>query len=103
MNISPYLSIFFDHIDELQGDIVPKEKKEHYIREIPDLSVESIMVAGTYETLQKQIELYKYASQREYAQYFAQIYHHMIQDSIKNPEDYLIVPVPMHWSRYIYR
>jgi ComF family protein len=103
MSIAPYLSVFFDDIDEMRGDIVPKEKIAHYVKEIPDILVESIIVAGSYESFRKQIELYKYASQREYAQYFAQIYHTMIQDSIKNPEEYVIVPVPMHWSRYIYR
>lgn len=96
-------SIFFDEEDRENTAFSPEDLTAHYRSEISSLSVDRIYIAWAYRDYHKKIESYKYRSNREYAEYFAQIFDTMIQKYIWDTSEYIIVPVPMHWSRYLYR
>lgn len=69
------------------------------------LQLDSIYSASHYSDTKSLIESYKYFSQREklipLAQYLSEIYRQT--QSLYGEEEWYIVPVPMHWSRYSIR
>ncbi len=85
---------------------VPKNLTLHYQNDLSHLFLDEVWVASEYKVSKKSIEKYKYQSDREYLDtlvvYFQEIFQKNPEIAI-HPESWRIVPVPMHWSRYMIR
>ena len=82
---------------------MPHSLLSHYQREIHPLFLDDILVITSYDSIKNTLESYKYQSDRgqknEILQYFISA-----QESISQYTDnYCIITVPMHWSRYAIR
>lgn len=83
-----------------------KDLTDHYHQDLPYCFLDRISVASHYRESKKIIERYKYESDREYRERLVDFYLHIAgiefaDESTK--KNWCIVPVPMHWSRYILR
>lgn len=105
--ISKILKVVFDIFFE-PGEILPKiefrSEIDHYKNEIDNIALDSVGILGSYNELKGLIEAYKYRSEREKADIIVEYFlRSPIFDKENRNNDIIIVPAPMHWSRYLIR
>jgi competence protein ComFC len=100
------MSIFVEEKEGMKWEKCIKNLTKHYKDELPHLALDEVWVASEYRQMKYLIEQYKYQSEREklqeLASYIIDIYRHYIWQ-IGEDEEWCIIPVPMHWSRYFIR
>ena len=105
--LSILASIFVE--EDASRDIVhsaPKNLTHHYRDDLPNLFLDEVWVATEYKISKFSIEKYKYQSDREYLENLVALYLELYKenrDILSKRESWSIVPVPMHWSRYMIR
>ena len=99
------LDIFVDERDNITPRSEVKDLTVHYRLEIPHLFLDRISVASEYSETKELLESYKYLSQRENVKKISTFYQEIYRQtrSIYGEESWVIIPVPMHWSRYSIR
>ncbi len=110
-----YIQIFIQFLREVFTDTESKEfihgiqtihsLQEHYQQELQPWCLDDVIVATTYESIKKELEAYKYRSERHSGKGLVQYYIDIFRQHVRHGEDaeWVVVPVPMHWSRYIIR
>lgn len=96
------LSIFFDPRPMDRIIIDPHSLISHYNSALSPCFLDDIWISSHYQSVKDIIEAYKYKSIRWHAPLFAQMISSAIQ-KMSLHTDTVIVPVPMHWSRYFIR
>ena len=84
---------------------ISKNLTEHYTKECWNLYFDEVCVGGQYSLLKKEIERYKYQSDRHISTSFVDILAKCVEVSqyYESHQDWVIVPIPMHWTRYFPR
>ena len=101
--------IFFDETYISPKISSSKDLTDHYKKELWDLYLDSIIVAKSYDEVRGIIEAYKYNSERDLAfEIVAYMYDILNSPSymskiVEDLSKFSIVPVPMHWTRYVFR
>ncbi len=95
-------SIFFDGAEDI---LVPgfRSETEHYRKEIAELYMDEIHVMAAYKDVRHILEAYKYQSESEKGEKLLPLLLASPLLSEGKGSDICIVPVPMHWSRYMIR
>lgn len=97
------VDIFFEKNNLLVMEDVfdPKDLTRHYAKEINEIYIDRILVATKYQKICNKIESYKYRSHRQHAPFFGEILSKLLSKFPEiNTKNSIIIPVPMHWSRY---
>lgn len=83
----------------------PKNLTTHYRGELRHIECDEICTWGEYVELEKKIERYKYHSDRSLSRELGEVLAKCVKVSRLYGEyhDWVVVPVAMHWSRYILR
>ena len=91
--------------DSIQGTQNIHSLQEHYQQELQPWYLDDVMVATTYESIKNKLEAYKYRSERDSGKGLAHYYVDIFRQHVRHGEDveWVMIPVPMHWSRYIIR
>jgi competence protein ComFC len=84
---------------------------DHYKKEFPNFALDGVFVWESYFSLEKELELYKYQSERAFVELFSSILEEIytsseFRDTMSKFGDNVEVlwsSVPMHWTRYFYR
>lgn len=96
--------IFMENEGLDSPSFLPKSLTKHYTEELSECFLDEVYIATEYRHIEKILTLYKYHSHREYEVIFQDLYKQLIDYIIKETgEKWSFVPVPMHWSRYIFR
>ncbi len=104
MNILTILHDIFIDKEYKNIPFSPSDLTEHYKEELGILALDEIYIATSYHEIEKSIIRYKYESKREYVDIFVDLLAKLgEQHQIFSDKKSVIVPVPMHWSRYILR
>ena len=102
--IGTLLDIFLENRERKSPSFLPLDLTEHYRKELGDISIDAIYVATKYSEIEQSIARYKYSSERENVDLFVDLLSKLIQKyEIQLEDNILLVPVPMHWSRYCMR
>lgn len=102
--IGTLLDIFLENRERKSPSFLPLDLTEHYRKELGDISIDAIYVATKYSEIEQSIARYKYSSERENVDLFVDLLSKLIQKyEIQLEDNILLVPVPMHWSRYFMR
>ena len=82
----------------------PADLTRHYQKELWEIFLDTFYVATSYSEIEEHIARYKYESKREYVDIFVDLLA-KLGDKYKifSSKESLLVPVPMHWSRYFSR
>ncbi len=99
-------SIFFDSRRSYTNTVSIQELGNHYKNELNHFHLDQIWVASEYRYTKDIIERFKYHSEREHAQWLSEYLVSIAGqcDNVLNDDkEWIIVPVPMHWSRYLIR
>ncbi len=99
-------SIFFDSRHSPTNTVSIQELGNHYRNELDQFYLDQIWVASEYKYTKEIIERFKYHSEREYAVQLSEYFIALSNNCDVFPNDgteWVIVPVPMHWSRYFMR
>ncbi len=84
----------------------PKNLTEHYHTELQKANfLDEVCIGIHYREIEESITRFKYDSRREHA---VELSHALVSAEkvstlFAHYDDWVIVPVPMHWSRYIFR
>lgn len=105
MKIFTILSdIFLDEREHKNIRFSPRDLTWHYKKELWDIDLNAVYIATTYTEIEGKITRYKYSSERENVDLFVDLFQNIVDKyDINMEEETLLVPVPMHWSRYIFR
>ena len=108
MNLPSILASIFVEEDASRDMVhsAPKDLTHHYRDDLPNLFLDEVWVATEYKISKFSIEKYKYQSDREYLENLVALYLELYKenrDILSKKESWSIVPVPMHWSRYMIR
>ena len=108
MNLPSILASIFVEEDASRDMVhsAPKNLTHHYKDDLPNLFLDEVWVATEYKISKFSIEKYKYQSDREYLENLVALYLELYKenrDILSKKESWSIVPVPMHWSRYMIR
>jgi ComF family protein len=109
MNIFSLLAeIFLEEERKFSPPSSPKNLTQHYRVELRHVEVgelDEICVWGNYQHLEYDIERYKYHSDRHISTRLVEVLAKCVEVSTFYGEhgDWVVVPIPMHWSRYILR
>jgi competence protein ComFC len=78
---------------------------EHYQNEIQNIFLDDIYIEASYANIHSLLEGYKYRSEKDRWDKFAQIlsWSALFKVLSENKNKVCITPVPMHWSRYMIR
>lgn len=96
--------IFLDDVRHVDISFSPKHLTSHYTKELWKHHLDDIYVATEYVQIESHITRYKYFSERDCVDIFVDLLSKLWQkyDIFTTPNT-LLVPVPMHWSRYFSR
>ena len=96
--------IFLEKRENTSSTFNPSELTEHYKKERWSHHLDAIYIATTYAEIEEELTRYKYHSEREYVDLFVDLLAKLVDlhPDIADGQT-TIVPVPMHWSRYILR
>jgi ComF family protein len=98
------VSIFFD--PEISPRVLadPRDLTHHYRWEIPNLSLDRVYIGSEYRHISERVDRYKYHSDRTQTIELITILSSISTiANIENISEYMVVPIPMHWSRYLIR
>lgn len=98
------LDIFLENREKKVPKFVPEDLTNHYIQELWSLDLDHVYIASRYSHIEDSISRYKYFSDRSYGDILADMYRVLLEFyEIPRDQNLAIVPIPMHWSRYILR
>jgi ComF family protein len=105
MKIHTLLSdIFLDTREQKDISFLPQDLTLHYKKELWDIALDAVYIATKYSEIEEKITRYKYFSERENVDLFVDLFGKIVdQYGINTEEKIVLVPVPMHWSRYVSR
>jgi ComF family protein len=106
MNLLSLLKdIFLEKYERSDRIPSPKNLTYHYSVELRHVDFDEVCVWDEYAHLEKKIERYKYSSDRYISTELVEVLEKCVEVSVLFGEhdDWGIVPIPMHWSRYILR
>lgn len=98
--------IFFEWtFQKDQGVVLPINLTQHYQQELQTLFFDELWVWWEYAHLESKIERYKYHSDRHISTEFVDILSKCVEVSniFGEEQDWEIIPIPMHWTRYLLR
>jgi ComF family protein len=97
--------IFLEEEKHISSTSSPKNLTAHYRGELRHVEYNEVCVWGDYREWEKEIERYKYHSDRHISTDLVEVLSKCVEVSLYygKHDDWVIVPVPMHWSRYILR
>jgi hypothetical protein len=96
--------IFLDKKTQEISLFTPMDLTGHYKKELGDIALDAIYVGVPYKNIETSLHRFKYSSEREYVDIFVDILSKLVEKyDILHNDNCLIVPVPMHWTRYIFR
>ena len=95
-----FLSIFIDESPRTDLQISVKKMWEEYKKILEDSYFDEIFVATEYQKISHLLERYKFHSDRQLSTIFADMFAQMIQKTEMNFQDFVLIPTPMHWTRY---
>ncbi|GAB0175273.1 MAG: hypothetical protein HHAS10_11520 [Candidatus Altimarinota bacterium] len=97
--------IFFLQKEEKPTELSPRNLTAHYRYENGDIFFDEICVGGNYKNLSHKIERYKYQSARHLSTELVEVLSKCVEVScfFSQWDDWEVVPIPMHWTRYIFR
>jgi predicted amidophosphoribosyltransferase len=103
--------IFFEENRVFQRKAFVRNLTEHYKKEFREFSLDGVFVWEHYSVLEKDLELYKYQSERTFVELFSSILEEIYNSrefkntlsKIGDNVEVIWSPVPMHWTRYFYR
>jgi ComF family protein len=96
--------IFLEKKSKVFPIFSPTDLTQHYTVELWNLFLDAIYVGTPYKNIEESLGRYKYFSDREYVEIFVDILSKLVDKyHISGDKKSLIVPVPMHWTRYIFR
>jgi competence protein ComFC len=115
MSICQKIKTFFSEVQEVisliffekqykgfSGDF--QNETDHYHKELSECFMDSVYIASSYKQIRSLLEAYKYRSERENGDIFWKILSQSpLFWTLLSWQKVCIVPVPMHWSRYIIR
>lgn len=103
--ISLLKNIFLEEISQENVLSSPKNLTEHYRVELRHVDFDEVCVWWDYSILKGNIERYKYHSDRHISTELVEVLSKCVEVSEYYVEhnDWVVVPVPMHWSRYFLR
>jgi ComF family protein len=98
------VSIFFDPETPLSLSQDPRDLTHHYQKEIANLSLDRVYIGSDYSHVSEMVDRYKYHSDRTQTRELITILGSICNIAdLENIDDYTVVPIPMHWSRYLIR
>lgn len=100
--ISSVFSIFFDQNPIKRTVIEPYSLITVHFSRLSPCFLDDIWVSAKYQDIKRPLEAYKYQSIRWHAVFFSTILSKTLSIMGYSPDD-ILVPVPMHWSRYTLR
>jgi ComF family protein len=97
--------IFLEEVPVLSSPTSPKNLTDHYRQELRNSYFDEVCVGANYSDLESKIERYKYHSDRHLSTEFVEVMSKCVEASRLYGEyhDWVVIPVPMHWSRYVLR
>ncbi len=96
--------IFIEKEKSSSPRFLPHDLSEHYRKELGDIALDQIIVATKYSEIDHALERLKYFSEREYGESLVEVVAKVVEvHGLRDIENTVIVPVPMHWSRYFIR
>lgn len=103
--LSVLKDIFLEQDERISAISSPKNLTTHYRGELRHIECDEICTWGEYRQLEKKIERYKYHSDRSLSRELGEVLAKCVEVSHLYGEydDWVVVPVAMHWSRYILR
>ncbi len=83
----------------------PKNLTSHYQNELWKMYFDEICIWGKYSLFEKEIERFKYRSDRQLSTGLVEVVSKCVEVSKLFGEhaDWVVVPIPMHWTRYFLR
>ena len=83
----------------------PKNLTSHYEKELWKLYFDEICTWGEYAHFELQIERFKYHSDRHISTSLVEVLSKCVEVSkyFGEQSDWVVVPIPMHWTRYLLR
>jgi competence protein ComFC len=106
MNILSILKdIFLEENEKISSTSSPKNLTQHYRVELRHIDCDEVCVWWDYKELEAKIERYKYSSDRHISTELVEVLSKCVEvsDLFFEHDDWVIIPIPMHWSRYILR
>lgn len=102
---SDFLSIFVEKNNFKKEEIKSFSLFEEYKKELWEVYFDEIFVATSYNNIQDELEKYKFFSDRNYSEYFSEIFTKIFVEQMSNfdKNELCVVEVPMHWTRYFVR
>lgn len=98
------LDIFVENREKALPRFLPIDLTEHYKKELSELFLDAVYVATKYSEIEILLARYKYASERENVDIFVDLLSKLVEKyNIGHEKEPILVPVPMHWSRYFLR
>jgi ComF family protein len=99
------LDIFFINEKNIEEFWIPKNLTKHYKNECVPMYFDEVCVGGQYAFLKKDIERYKYQSDRQLSTRLVDVLAKCVEVSnlYQVNSDWVFIPVPMHWMRYFQR
>lgn len=96
--------IFIDDVWHVDISFLPRNLTEHYKKELWNHHLNAIYIATEYREIEDYLAKYKFYSQREYVDLFGDLMSKLDKKyQIFEDKKSILVPVPMHWSRYFSR
>ena len=95
-----FLSIFVDESPQADLSLSIQKMWEEYQKILQDSYFDEIFVATDYSKISHLLERYKFHSDRQLASVFAHVFIEMMEKTGTNFQDFILVPTPMHWTRY---
>jgi competence protein ComFC len=82
----------------------PEDLTDHYRKELWEITLDHIYIATTYSQIEEKVRRYKYSSEREHVDLFVDLLSKIVEHyQIFLEDSTMLVPVPMHWGRYMTR
>lgn len=98
------LDIFLENWVKTIPKFLPIDLTDHYKKELWNLALDAVYVATKYSEIETLLARYKYASERECVDLFVDLLSKLVEKyQLTHEKNSLLVPVPMHWSRYFLR
>jgi ComF family protein len=97
--------IFLEENERRSSTSSPKNLTVHYRQELRHVEYDEVCVWADYREWEKEIERYKYHSDRHISTDLVEVLSKCVEVSVYYGEhdDWVIIPIPMHWSRYMLR
>lgn len=99
---SQIASIFIDDFWSSQKKYIQKSIFSVYKNQIDTIFFDDIFAIIEYNDIKKELEAYKFFSERHYSDMFTEMFSEFLHKN-KIGNEYCIISVPMHWSRYFMR